>query len=137
MQKNIASDYFYCLPSGLRVHPFRLIVKDGSIMWKHALLYKNHYLYVPESVAHESHIIKTAIRLEELNSWLSSNLEPWEALVPDYWYVPDNPELAEGIAVYMHHVVHPIDVVYQELSKHILDHEVLENRGTYLYFRRC
>jgi len=137
MQKNIANDYLYCLPSGLRVHPCRLIVKDGSIMWKHALLYKDKYLCIPESAAHESHIIKTAIRLEELNSWLSSDLEPWEALVPDYWYVPDIPELSEGISVYMHHVVHPVDFVYKELSKHILDHEVLENRGSYLYFKRC
>ena len=137
MQKNIAADYFYCLPSGLRVHPFRLIVKDGSIMWKHALLYKNQHLSIPDCEAHESHIIKTAIRLEELNSWLSVDLEPWESLIPDLWYVPDIPELSEGIAVYMHHAIHPIDFVYNELSKHVLEHEVIENRGSYIFFKRC
>ena len=35
-----SSDIFYELPSGNKVHPSRLIHRDGTLMWKHALLYQ-------------------------------------------------------------------------------------------------
>ena len=35
-----------------------LITKDGTLMWKHALLYQNSQLSLPISEAHEQHIIK-------------------------------------------------------------------------------
>ena len=136
MSKHISPEYFYNLPSGTKVHPCRLIHKDGSLMWKHALLYQNT-ASLPVSEAHEQHIIKTAQRLEELNSWVSSDLEAWECLMPQAWYVPDEPELAEGIAVYFNHTKRHIDYLYPALVSHILDHESLEIRNKYLYFRRC
>ena len=65
MSKHIAQHHFYQLPSGSAVHPCRLIQKDGTLMWKHAVP------SIPLEEAHEQHIIKTAQRLEELNSWVS------------------------------------------------------------------
>ena len=59
-------------------------------MWKHALLCNNNAA-LPECEAHEQHIIKTAQRLEELNSWVSQDLEPWNFLVPTLWYAPALP----------------------------------------------
>ena len=66
MSKHITPEVFYDLPSGNRVYPSRLIHRDGSIMWKHALCTNNDVLHLPVTQAHESHIIKTAQRLEEL-----------------------------------------------------------------------
>ena len=136
MSKHISPSYFYNLPSGNKVHPCRLIHKDGTLMWKHALLHQNIHS-LPASEAHESHIVKTAQRLEELNSWVSSDLETWECLMPTAWYVPEDPELAEGIAVYFKHTTRHIDYIYPALASHILEHEHLEIRDKYLYFRRC
>ena len=137
MYKHIAPSYLYPLPSGVSVHPCRLILKDGSLMWKHALLSNNNLLSLPYTEAHEAHIIKTAQRVEELNAWVSQDLEPWECLLPIKWYDPSDDDLSEGIALYMYHVVHPIEFIYSELNKHILEHEVLEKRGSYLFFKRC
>ena len=41
MSRHISPEAFYELPSGSRVHPCRLIHKDGTLMWKHALLFNN------------------------------------------------------------------------------------------------
>ncbi len=136
MSKHITPSFFYNLPSGTKVHPCRLIVKDGSLMWKHALLF-NNIPALPISEAHEQHIIKTAQRLEELNSWVSVELEAWECLLPSAWYVPDVPELSEGISVYFKHTTKDIDTVYTSLKSHILAHENLDVCNQYLHFRRC
>ena len=136
MSKHISPSHFYNLPSGNKVHPCRLIHKDGTLMWKHALLHRNE-CKLPVSEAHEVHIVKTAQRLEELNSWVSSDLDAWECFVPTAWYLPEDPELAEGIAVYFKHTTRHIDHIYPALASHILDHEHLEIRGNYLFFRRC
>ncbi len=136
MSKHIAPNFFYDLPSGTKVHPCRLILKDGSLMWKHALLH-NNVPSIPTSEAHEQHIIKTAQRLEELNSWVSADLEAWECLLPAAWYVPDVPELSEGISVYFKHTTKDIDTVYPALKSHILAHENLDVCNQYLHFRRC
>ena len=77
MSKHISKETFYPLPSGANVHPCRLIQRDGTLMWKHALLCSNE-IHLPKNQAEEQHIIKTAQRLEELNSWVSQGLEPWE-----------------------------------------------------------
>ena len=81
MSKHLSPDIFYDLPSGTKVHPNRLIQRDGSLMWKHALWSKG-FVHVPQTEAHEAHIIKTAQRLEELNCWVSQGLEPWDFLKP-------------------------------------------------------
>ena len=86
----------------LRFILVRLIHKDGSLMWKHALLYDN-IPYIPETEAQEQHIIKTAQRLEELNSWVSQDNEPWECLQPVAWFNPTEPELQTGYSVYFKH----------------------------------
>ena len=136
MSKHIRATAFYTLPSGSAIHPCRLIQRDGTLMWKSALLYGNE-MYLPKTEAHEQHIIKTAQRLEELNAWVSQDLEPWECLVPAAWYVPGRPELSEGIALYFKHFIHDNDLVYKQLLPHVLDHETLELRQNYLFFKRC
>ena len=137
MSKHIAPDCLITLPSNDRVHPCRLILKDGTLMWKHALFYQDSILCTPTSVAHESHIIKTAQRLEELNSWVSHGLEPWECFNVRAWYQPDDTELSKGISVYFDHSTHDLDYTYDNLLPHIQSHETLEVRSNYLFFRRC
>ena len=134
--KHIAPQCLYNLPSGNSVHPCRLIHKDGTLMWKHALLYNNK-LNIPQEHAQEAHIIKTAQRLEELNSWVSLELEPWDCFIPAAWYVPTITELSSGISVYFKHFSQDINKVYDLLLPHIQDHETLEQRSQYLFFKRC
>lgn len=136
MSKHISKDHMYPLPSGVSVHPCRLIHRDGTLMWKHALLQDN-VPALPTTEAHENHIIKTAQRLEELNAWVSQGLEPWQCFVPVAWYVPSTPELANGIALYFKHHTHDIEDTYQNLLPHIQDHEILKVTNNYLYFQRC
>ena len=137
MSKHIAPDCLITLPSNDRVHPCRLILKDGTLMWKHALFYQDSIVCTPKSVAHESHIIKTAQRLEELNSWISQGLEPWNSFTIKGWYQPFNPELNEGISVCFTHSTHDLDFTFENLLPHIQDHETLELRKEYLFFQRC
>lgn len=137
MSKHIASNYFYSLPSNNKVHPCRLILKDGTLMWKDALLFDNYYLNIPQDKAHESHILKTAQRLEELNSWVSQGLNPWECFNIHAWYIPSEPKLSQGISLYFNHIIHDLDFTYKNLLPHLLDHETLELHDDYIYFQRC
>jgi hypothetical protein len=136
MSKHISDAVFYELPSGARVHPSRLIHRDGTLMWKHALLF-NGELNVPTDQAVEAHIVKTAQRLEELNSWVSQGLDPWECLTPIGWYLPSDNNLKNGITVHFVHATHNICHTYERLLPHIQPHEVLELRNSYLCFQRC
>ena len=106
-------------------------------MWKHPLLHNNEFVCLPEEHAHEAHIIKTAQRVEELNSWVSQNLDPWEFLKPIVWYAPGTPHLSEGIAVYLKHTSLPTDLVMNYLQEHIQDHETLKQVEDFIFFRRC
>ena len=56
MSKSIHSDFLLMLPSGIAVHPCRLIHRDGTLMWKHAFLYHNEIKFLPKTQAEESHI---------------------------------------------------------------------------------
>lgn len=136
MIRHISPDFFYQLPSGNRVHPNRLIHKDGTLMWKHALLYQN-IPYLPESCAHEAHIIKTAQRLEELNTWVSQGLDPWEFLKPIMWYNNKIDELKDGISVYFKHTCLPTPEVYGVLKMHLNEFETLVQKDNLLLFCRC
>ena len=136
MSKHITKDCFYNLPSGNTVHPCRLIHKEGTLMWKHAVLHLGE-LFIPNEHAHEAHIIKTAQRLEELNSWVSQGLDPWECFQISAWYFPFVEELAQGYCVYFKHHIHDTNETYNRLMPHIQDHESLELRNNYLFFRRC
>ena len=136
MSKHLNQSIFYHLPSGIKVHPCRLIQRDGTLMWKHACLY-NNVAVLPTEEAQEQHIIKTAQRLEELNSWVSHGLEPWECFNVRAWYQPDDTELNKGISVYFNHSTHDLDYTYDNLLPHIQSHETLEVRSNYLFFRRC
>jgi hypothetical protein len=136
MSKHINPAHFYHLPSGAKVHPCRLIQKDGTLMWKHALLYNNSPL-LPECEAHEQHIIKTAQRLEELNSWVSQVSDLTDFLSPIRWYQPTEPQLSEGISVHFNHTTLGCNDVYDALCQHVLAHETLELHHGYLHFRRC
>ena len=137
MSKHIAPDCLLTLPSNDRVHPCRLILKDGTLMWKHALFYQDSVACIPKSVAHERHIIKTAQRLEELNSWVSQELEPWQCFIPYAWYSPYDTELTEGISVYFTHAIYSNDEVFETILPHIQEHETLERRDNLLFFKRC
>ena len=136
MSKHIDASYLYKLPSGASVHPSRLIHRDGTLMWKHALLY-NGTVELPQTQAQEQHIIKTAQRLEELNSWVSKDLEPWECFNIHAWYSSLIEELSNGINVYFKHATLPNHEIYLSLLSHIQEHEELELIGNYLYFKRC
>tara|TARA_B100000073_G_C23304590_1_gene400084 strand:- start:67 stop:480 length:414 start_codon:yes stop_codon:yes gene_type:complete len=137
MSKHLDQDYLLKLPSGNSVHPCRLIHKDGTLMWKHALLRQGGVTYLPQLQSVEQHIIKTAQRLEELNSWVSLDLEPWDCLIPTGWYVPHIPDLSNGISVYFKHFSRDTTDVYDLLLPHIQDHETLHQSNQYLYFKRC
>ena len=137
MSKHIDKKHMYNLPSGIAVHPCRLIHKDGTLMWKHALLCSENVANMPRIECHEQHILKTAQRLEELNSWVSHGLEPWECFNVRAWYQPDDTELNKGISVYFNHSTHDLDYTYDNLLPHIQSHETLEVRSNYLFFRRC
>jgi hypothetical protein len=108
-------------------------------MWKHALVNRKNKVNIPAELSHETHIIKTAQRIEELNSWVSHQLEPWECLVPTFWYSVGHPHTpySEGYACLLEHIVLPNDKVYELLLPHILSHEQLELEDFGLYFRRC
>ena len=137
MSKHIDKNFLYNLPSGLTVHPCRLLHKDGTLMWKHALLSRSNVPSMPICAAHEVHILKTAQRLEELNSWVSQELEPWQCFIPYAWYSPYDSELTEGISVYFTHAIYPNNDIYETLLPHIQDHETLEQRDGLLFFKRC
>ena len=137
MSKHIDKNYLYNLPSGAAVHPCRLIHKDGTLMWKHALLCRDNTPAIPTCEAHEIHIQKTAQRLEELNSWCSQELEPWQCFIPYAWYSPVDMELTEGISVYFTHAIYDNDKVFETLVPHIQEYETLEKRDGLLFFKRC
>ena len=136
MSKHLSKDYFYVLPSGTSVHPCRLIHRDGTIMWKHALLSYNQ-VSIPKDQAVEAHIIKTAQRLEELNKWVSMDLEPWECFDIQAWLINDHSELSEGISVYFKHLTFDNKFVKERLDPHVREFETLEERGKHLFFKRC
>jgi hypothetical protein len=139
MFKQISPSAFILLPSGDQVHPQRLIQRDGTIMWKHAL-YGNSKYYLPINLAHEAHIIKTAARLEELNSWVSQNLDPWDCLIPKFWYDPlsEHSPIASGYACEFQHLSISNDDVLCTLCPHVQDHETLKELSNgNLYFSRC
>ena len=139
MSKHLSPSVFYDLPSGNRVHPWRLIHKDGTIMWKHALQDSAGNLSIPTDLAHESHIIKTAQRIEELNSWVSQSLEPWDCLTPKIWYVSNHEHkpFAEGYACCFTHVSLPIKELFEKLKPHVHSHEEIKSDESTIYFRRC
>ena len=139
MHKQVSPAAFIKLPSGDEVYPSRLIHRDGTIMWKHALQAGDKH-YVPISLAHEAHIIKTAARLEELNAWVSQNLEPWDCFLPKFWYDPrsSHKPTSSGYACEFQHVSLSNNAVLDVLAPHVQDHEtliVLNNNN--LYFSRC
>jgi len=106
-------------------------------MWKHALLCSNNISNMPLCEAQEQHIIKTAQRLEELNSWVSQDIEPWECFIPYAWYSPFDTELTDGICVYFTHAIYGNDEIFERLMPHIQEHETLEKRDGLLFFKRC
>ena len=106
MSNAIRPDVFIKLPSGLNVHPQRLIVKDGCFSWSSAL-----GPHACTDVAHEAHIIKTATRLEQLNKQVSDGLEPGRTATGALVFTGDT-QIRGGIAVLMTHAVRCIHHVY-------------------------
>lgn len=134
MTNAIREEAFIVLPSGLRVHPRRLIIKDGSLNWSQAL-----GPHTCSDAAHEAHIIKTAARLEQLNKHVSDGLEAWQGLQPVLWYSPitGGNGFDQGISVLLTHAVRCIHHVYRELKPKIESHESLSMVGDLIMFRRC
>jgi hypothetical protein len=137
MSRHISPEAFYNLPSGDKVHPCRLIHKDGTLMWKHALLSSNVFQSLPLEIAHEAHIIKTAQRIEELNSWVSQGLDPWECFRPINWYIPTLDGFEEGISVEFVHTSIPANSIFDKLLEHKQEHEALTYDGNLFKFVRC
>ena len=137
MSRHISPEAFYNLPSGDKVHPCRLIHKDGTLMWKHALLSSNVFQSLPLEIAHEAHIIKTAQRIEELNSWVSQGLDPWECLRPINWYIPTLDGFDQGISVEFVHTSIPANYIFDKLLEHKQEHEALTYDGNLFKFVRC
>ena len=139
MVKQLSPTALYNLPSGNQVHPCRLIHRDGTIMWRHAVVSPYNELFLPETEAHEAHIIKTAARLEELNCWASQGLEPWEFLQPSNWYCIDHEQepFQKGYACIFKHTSIENDLILKTLAPHIQDHEELKECEQGLYFQRC
>lgn len=108
-------------------------------MWQDALKDALHRVHIPRMLAHEAHIIKTAQRLEELNSWVSQSLEPWECITPKLWYIPDaeHKPFAEGYACHFVHKTLPVDELYENLKEHVHSHEQIKIDESSIYFRRC
>ena len=126
MSKHLAPNSLYELPSGAKVHPCRLIVRDGTIMWKHAFLNQNKFTCLPHLIEHEQNIAKVAQRLEELNVWVSQDLEPWDCLVSVAWYDPGIWQLEDGLGVYFKHHSHNSRFLFEELTQHMLAHESIK-----------
>ena len=143
MSKHLSKGCLYQMPSGAQVHPCRLIVRDGTLMWKHALLNGNQFTALPEDPAHEQHIIKTAQRVEELNVWVSQDLNPWECIMPIAWYDPSIKGLNEGISLFFRHGSYKPEDLHERLIEHIQPHETLSlfrckaPREDLLLFKRC
>ena len=132
MSKHLSKEFLYHLPSGAQVHPSRLIVRDGTLMWKHAFLNQNEFTSLPTTELQEQEIIKTAQRLEELNVWVSQDLEPWECITPVAWFDPKIWPLEQGKGVYFKHNSHSTRHLFEELNDHLLANETMKLcRGGY------
>ena len=138
MQKYFAEGTFYEMPSGNKYHPNRLIIRDGTLTWRDALHCKETgKTYLPTELAHEQHIIKTAQRVEELNTWVSQGKELWQCIKPRMWFNPTNEALAEGISMYFTHELYTNKLTSTKLIPHIKPHEEIEQRCNLLFFNRC
>lgn len=139
MSKHLTPETFIEFPSGSKFHPSRLIHRDGTIMWKHALRQQDGCIIAPATKAIESHIIKTAQRLEELNCWVSQNLEPWDCLQPCYWYDPasTNESFANGYACMFNHASKDLKQVYESISVHVSEFETIALKNNAIFFQRC
>ena len=139
MDKQLSPTALYNLPSGNQVHPCRPIHRDGTIMWRHAVVSPYNELFLPETEAHEAHIIKTAARLEELNCWASQGLEPWDCLIPLMWYIPVHQHIpfSEGYACTFKHASIDTKTVLEKIRPHIQEFESLSHADGNLYFQRC
>ena len=126
MSKHLAKEYLYKMPSGSKIHPCRLIVRDGSLMWKHVFLNQNEFTALPTTLKQEFDIIDTAHRLEELNVWVSQDLEPWESITPVAWFDPAIWQLEHGRGVYFNHTSHPTRDLFEQLNDHLKENETLK-----------
>ena len=139
MQKYFTKGLLYDLPSGNSFHPARCIIRDGTLTWNDALFDKAEGVsYLPSEHCHEQHIVKTAQRLEELNTWLMQpTFELHDCIVPTSWFNPTRDYLTEGISVYFKHSLFSNKLTYEKLTPHIKSHEELDIRDEMLFFKRC
>ena len=130
MSKHFTKGFLMQMPSGQMIHPCRLICRDGTLMWKHAT--DKPPLFEDQ----EQNIITTAKRLEELNTWVSSGLEPWQTFTVKCWYDPLDKEHSTGCRVSFDHNVHSLDFLYTELKNHLQPGESLVQMERGLYYAR-
>ena len=125
------------LPSGAKVHPWRTIVRDGHLMWKHAVMDEG-VIYTPLELSHEAHIIKTAGRLEALAAWADHGDSDPEGFVIDTWYNHDAyGDFDEGICVLFRHSKLAACDCYSKIKDHLQPGEDLLLMADQLRFRRC
>jgi hypothetical protein len=127
---------YITLPSGAKVHPWRTIVRDGHLMWKHALMDEG-VVTEPLELSHEAHIIKTAGRLEALAAWADHGDPDPEGFVIDSWYDPTDDDHAEGIAVIFRHSKLAGCDCYCKIKDHLQPGEDLLLIADQIRFRRC
>ena len=124
------------LPSGAKVHPWRTIVRDGHLMWKHALM-EDGVVFEPLELSHEAHIIKTAGRLEALAAWADHGDADPEGFVIDSWYDPSDDDHAEGISVLFRHSKLASCDCYCKIKDHLQSGEDLLLMADQIRFKRC
>lgn len=137
MSKHISQHIFYRLPSGCQVHPSRLIVRDGTLMWKHAFHSCNQFTQLPVEIEHEENIVKTAQRLEELNLWVSRNLDLCNSIRPIRWYDPSVNHFKYGNQVSIQHPLLLQEEVFDILKDKMNPNENIFFDNNELTFARC
>lgn len=124
------------LPSGAKVHPWRTIVRDGHLMWKHALM-EEGVAFLPLELSHEAHILKTAGRLEALAAWADHGDSEPLGFVIDLWYNHSEPDYDEGICVLFRHTKLAAADCYERIKDHLQAGEDLLLIADQLRFKRC
>ena len=132
MHKHLDPAMFLTLPSGNRYHPCRLIIRDGTLMWKQALISG----YLPTAAAQEAHITKTAQRLEELTSWLPEPAKELGLQVLQ-WFDPREKEYQGGIRCSFTAPTLESTETFELMLPHIQSHEGLRCEDDVITFVRC
>ena len=126
MVRRFPPELMLSLPSGSAVHPCRLIIRDGTLMWKQVLSAG----YLPATDGQEAAIQKCALRLEELLRWLPEQ-DSEEHIRVLQWFDPKDPDYRQGSRCRFTHMTLANDLVSEFFLPHLADKEglVIENNS--------